>query len=687
MDKKIFIKALDDWELEVLGIPFGDSSHKDSDGEYFTKDTNLHLDAFGNPLIVYQHGFDKEDGKIKEMPEPEIVGQAKSYRIGQEGVWWRVALDKTSDFAKQIWESAQQGILRASSGSLPHLVRKKLDGEITNWPVGEISLLDRLAPANNYALALPVLKTRYQQAGIELPDEFKNVDEQPGTVEAGEDKTVVLVENIKQQHEVIKMEKEEVTQIIADAIKAESDRKDAEAAKLAVIEAEKQTAIEDAVKAEKAKWELDAAKGRRLPFSTPEVMKFSKIGKYDYVDPQDLAFACGVLKSQGKHVPNEALQSIAVRFAALDKPKDLEDARTQSDIKMAMAEAGISIKTDEVMQQDLTSYGDEWVAAGYSPRLWEKIRSGTEVLNNIPQEEIPQGYESMKYLLESTDPIFYKTPEVTDNDTTMLFPTATVTSSRVGTDDQDLSLGKLSARTLYSGELNEDSLIPIASKVPQQIAVAGREQLEYVIIDGDTTATQYLNINNIGGTPTSTDAYLVVDGLRHMGLVTNTDNKRAGGALTSADFIETAKLMGAAGMNAELGKCAFIIDKNVYWKALQLEDVKTQDVNSVATIEKGVLKNIWGYPIIVSNQMCFKSSVRKSQVADGWVDQTTVADNVAGSLLCVRWDQWKFGWKRRMTLETVRIPRSDATEVVAHMRFGLIYRDTEAAAITYGITV
>jgi len=211
--------------------------------------------------------------------------------------------------------------------------------------------------------------------------------------------------------------------------------------------------------------------------------------------------------------------------------------------------------------------------------------------------------------------------------------------------------------------------------------------LESVIIDGDTTTTQYLNINDIGGTPTATDSFLLIDGLRHLALITNTANKRAGGALTSADFIETAKMLGTAGMNADINKCAFIIDKSVYWKALQLEEVKTQDVFSAPTIEKGQLTGMWGFPILVSNQMCHESTARLSQAADGWVDQTTVADNVAGSLLAIRWDQWKFGWKRRMTLETVRIPRSDVTEIVALMRFGLVYRDTEACALTYGITV
>jgi hypothetical protein len=40
-----------------------------------------------------------------------------------------------------------------------------------------------------------------------------------------------------------------------------------------------------------------------------------------------------------------------------------------------------------------------------------------------------------------------------------------------------------------------------------------------------------------------------------------------------------------------------------------------------------------------------------------------------------------------MTLETTRIPRADVTEIVALMRFGLVYRDTEAAALTYYVGI
>ena len=80
------------------------------------------------------------------------------------------------------------------------------------------------------------------------------------------------------------------------------------------------------------------------------------------------------------------------------------------------------------------------------------------------------------------------------------------------------------------------------------------------------------------------------------------------------------------------------------------------------------------------------STARKANTA-GKVDNTTTTNNTTGSILAVRWDQWLLGWRRRITVETTRYPRSDSSEIVMLMRFGLAQRDTEASAITYNLTV
>jgi hypothetical protein len=221
-----------------------------------------------------------------------------------------------------------------------------------------------------------------------------------------------------------------------------------------------------------------------------------------------------------------------------------------------------------------------------------------------------------------------------------------------------------------------------------QMQLRGGEMLEHILIDGDTDATITTNINDIGGTPTATDAFLVANGMRKLGLITNTANSRsAGGSLSTKDFLETVRLMGAAGINAlDTTKVGFIIDANTHWAALQLEDVKTKDVFVRPTIENGQLTGLYGYDVMVSPFMHMESAVRMANSA-GKVDQTTVGNNLYGAIMAVRYDQWRFGWKRRMTLETVRRAESDSYELIAMMRFGIIYRDTEASAISYYVGV
>ena len=162
---------------------------------------------------------------------------------------------------------------------------------------------------------------------------------------------------------------------------------------------------------------------------------------------------------------------------------------------------------------------------------------------------------------------------------------------------------------------------------------------------------------------------------------------RDGGALDIADFLETLKLMGVGGLAAmDQQRVGFVIDRHTHWKALELTEVKTRDVFGGATMERGMLSSIWGYPVYVSGQIA-KGGNGKSNTA-GKVDADTAGNNTKGQILAVRWDRWQFGWRRRMTVETTRIPAADATEIVALMRAGLIYSASDdCAAISYNLTV
>lgn len=693
------IKAVGDWELEVLAIPYGGPfGGKDSHGDYFGPETELYLDNFRSPPVVYYHGYD--DNK-KPMGKPEIIGKTTGMEKRDDGVWVRVVLDKANQFAQRVWESAKKGLARASSGTIHHMMRKAVNGLITHWPFAELTMFETETgkkPANPYAVALPVMKSMYEQAGIEWPDTQEAETPETEAREADAYSAEVVQEaggdtNPKKSiQEETDMDINELTKLLdeRDAAKAaaEAQAREAEATKKAEVESAVKAALEVAEK----RWEAEAAKANRLPGGggMPHVTKYHETRKYDGLDAADTSFLIETLNSatdsKVRPAPDAAYKALALKLSE-DKTEGGEIGFHS--LKAAMGEKGASFKSDEVMQQDLSGYGDEWVGVAYATSLWEAIRVGTFVLNKIRQIEVPQGYESIYLPLEGADPTFYKVAETTAHDSTMLFPVASVTSSKMATSRAQLTLAKMGARVPWSGELQEDSLIPFVNQLRMQLAVAGAENLEHVLIDGDTATAKTTNINDIGDPTTQggTEVYLVANGFRKSPLVTTTANSRSGGVLTVEDWLETLKLMGTAGINAlDVSKVGFIMDVNTHWKALTLEEVKTRDSYAQPTIEGGKLTSLWGYDNFVSAQMHRQSTNRKVNTS-GKVDQTTTTNNTTGALLAVRWDQWLFGWRRRMTMETTRYPRSDSYEITALMRFGLKQRDTEASAITYNITL
>lgn len=672
--KIVAVKAGDEWMLDVLAVPYGgDRDGKDSDGQYFSPKTRLHLDKFEKPIVLYYHGYN-EDGT--PQGDPVIIGEAVSHETKQDGVWWRIALDKANELAKRVWDAAKQGIAKASSGSIAHLVRyDKRTGEIQNWPLVEISLFDAIGkrqPANQYAVAMPA------KCDKDISDAINRVEAELEVEAIGEQQRAdtMPTETGTNSHGEIKMEKEELIKLLEEreAVKAAKEKADAEAK--AAEDARIAAAVEAALKAR-----TEDVKANRLPYKdgvAPVVAKYPELSKFDNLDAADMDVMLSTLKAANKPISAAALNALSFKLES-DKSSTGEVGRK------AMKSAGI--KAGEIDYSTSSGYGDQWVGVAYSNAIWEAIRVGSFVVNKLPQVEFPQGVESMTLPLESTDPVWYNVSENTTNGTTVGAPAPTITSSRLATSNASLTLGKLGARVFYTGELEESSMIPFAAQLRQQLAVSGQEYLESAIIDGDTETTDSTNINNIGGAEVTGGHYLIFDGFRKSCLVTTTANSRAGGALTVDDFLETLKLMGGAGINAlDNTKVSFIIDPNVNWKALALPEVLTHDVFSGATIESGKLARIFGYGVDVSGSMHFMSSVRKADSA-GKVNTTTAANNLYGAILAVRWDQWKLGWMRHMKLETTRFAASDSTEIVAMMRVGLKQRDTEASAITFGVTV
>lgn len=500
------------------------------------------------------------------------------------------------------------------------------------------------------------------------------------------------------------MEEKDIQKLVADGVAA-ALKAQQEAAQ---AEADKKAAFDAAVKAEVDK---HLAASRRLPGGggpAPYALKFGETRKFDNWQAEDLAcwitFCNNALKSgnpKAHALTSDIYQALALKMHSNETDARLRETGLKA-MGLAFTDQGMplaAIKANEIMQYDLANYGDEWVRVLYSDSLWYKIRFGTPCLDKMaPYMVEVNNAEELKLLLEGSDVIWYKVAEAASLPTTEAtgVPNATFTTSRMGSGAQSLTLGKLGARVLVSGELSASTPIAVVSEVRRQMEVTGREILENVLINGDTETGATANINDIAGTPEGTEPFLVANGFRKLALVTNTANSRPGDQLTIEDFKATLALMGTGGENAfgDPSKVSYILDVNTYVKALELAELKTQDVyGNDMTVRTGKLPPIYGVDPILSTQMhrvvTSAGDVANNRKADatGKIDQDTLGNNTLGAILAVRWDQWRMGFRRMMEFETTRIARSDVTELVSLAEIGIVYRDTEAAAESYNITL
>lgn len=476
-------------------------------------------------------------------------------------------------------------------------------------------------------------------------------------------------------------------------ITAEQQLAKHEQEEIARIEREKNEAVKAAVDSERAK-------SRRLPYSeAPYQAQYSDTWKYDQLDAVDLSLVIEMGAKLGLPKNPAAMKAMSLRVAEL---KDSNDEKTRADVAYVKGSfkaatgldatpeavsAAVKAATDPMYSAG-ANIGADWVGTAYSTELWRAIRAATQVISRIPSEVIPDGYSNKTWPLESTDMTWYKVAEAIASEATLKTPQSTITASQMATANKNITVGKIGARGLYTGELEEDSLIRFAPQLRQQLMVSGAEILESLAIDGDVETSANKNINDIAGTPAATDYFLTFDGFRKLGLVTNTANSlNANGGLSIEDFLDLLKLMGTAGIaGSDPSKVNFIVDGNVYYAMAKLPEVKTRDVNSAATVENGFVTNVWNVGVIPSWQMHRASAVRLANTA-GKIDVDTTANNTRGAVVAVRWDQWKMAYKRRMTMETTRIANADSWEIVALARVGLGYRDTEASAVLYNAGV
>ena len=360
-------------------------------------------------------------------------------------------------------------------------------------------------------------------------------------------------------------------------------------------------------------------------------------GKYAGMDHLDLACARSLLSAQ-------------IREPSGASPRMLED--WQSNLKAAM-------------DSTTAGQGDELVDTQEARALWDDVNLETAVAPLFATVQMPSN--PFQIPLQLGDVNWYPGTENT-----------AVTGSAPATARQTMTAHELVAEVPWSYDLDEDAVIAMMDELRRSLLRNAHEVIDDVILNGDTTLQN--NINADGATIAANTAgsghYLIgFDGLLHLPLVDNAGMANNHNTAVSADmFNEIRGKLGKYGVRPS--DLAYITDVNTYIKSLAVDSFRTLDkFGPQATILTGQLGAVEGIPVIVSEQMRLAD-------ADGKVTSGGNA-NTKGRLLIVNRSQWRVGFKRELTIETVRDAQKRQNIMVVSFRVALQERSGTRASATH----
>ncbi|MHC5035582.1 MAG: phage major capsid protein, partial [Planctomycetota bacterium] len=180
-----------------------------------------------------------------------------------------------------------------------------------------------------------------------------------------------------------------------------------------------------------------------------------------------------------------------------------------------------------------SGYGSQLVGAQYVGELWAAARNTSRIFPLIETFEMtaPTAYLPV----EAAFPEMLYVSESTSSTIT------NYTTSATGSNRVTVSAVKFVLHQMWSGEMEEDSIIPYIPFLRRQAQLSLAYYTDSLIINGDTTATATGNINLDDAAPAATKHYLALDGIRHVGLVDNTNNQDDVAAAVTYDDLLKAR--------------------------------------------------------------------------------------------------------------------------------------------------
>lgn len=393
----------------------------------------------------------------------------------------------------------------------------------------------------------------------------------------------------------------------------------------------------------------------------------------------DIEFTHDVLEAaqragRSKQGPSEELrnaykavsssQHVPASIARADDERRIEEMRSkgildEAGYRRAMSSIG---QVYGAMDTAETGYGAELVGAQYVSELWRGAQARARVFSLIRQFDMT---DPTAYLpVEAGVPEMLFVAESTANNSSN-YATVKTGSQRVQVDAK-----KFVIHQMFSGEMEEDSIIPFVPFLQAQAARSVALYSDSLVLNGDTTDAATGNINLDDADPADTKHYLAFDGIRHAALVDNTGNvDNVAGPITYRKLIDARGLMLDTtyehdwGHPDEAEDVVYVADPETGDRIALLDEVLTVDkFGDRATVLRGQQGRIGMHPLI--------SSIRLSKTeADGKVS-TTGSNNTLGQVVVFNRTGYVVGIRRRLQLEVERLPATDQSRLVWSLRTG-----------------
>jgi hypothetical protein len=268
------------------------------------------------------------------------------------------------------------------------------------------------------------------------------------------------------------------------------------------------------------------------------------------------------------------------------------------------------------------------------------------------------------------------------------------TTTKAGSNRVQVDAKKFVIHLMWSGEMDEDSIIPFVPFLRRQAAFGMAHYADSLVLNGDTTNAATGNINLDDADPADTKHYLAFDGIRHIGIVDNTANQdNVNGALVLNDlFLNKGKLLDRTylmdwGHPTDPADLLYVGDPETVDAIAAFDEVITVDkFGPQATVLTGQVAKVLGHPLI--------SSIALSKTeADGKVS-TTASNNTKGQLVTFNRRGFTAGILRDTKTALEYLPGSDQYRMVFSQRLGFgrfsptgSASGIEAATVSFNITL